>query len=65
MEELQVNLATMGHIQFIVMEKGMRVKWVTVGEERAWRRWRGAGAVARVVEVVVRVHGAAAKRRWR
>ena len=43
----------MRHEWFITMEKGMRVRWVFVGEEEARRRWRGAGAVAPMEGMVV------------
>ena len=49
MEELWVNLVTMGHVWFIAMEKGMRVRWVFTGEEGVGPKWKGTEALALVV----------------
>ena len=43
MDDSWMNLAIVGHV------KEMSMRCVSAGEEAAWRRWRRAGAVARVV----------------
>ena len=43
MEELWVNPATVGHLWFIAMEKGMRVRWASASEEGAEQRWSAGG----------------------